>query len=162
MSWLGVVMSAFITVISFLAMVRNANRVNPYSGSLCDLYLLKYMLPDGHPFEFMYKGLPRTQTFPRLFWPCISTLICSGLTLLFAVLSLVLSLNGVLNNKSADTVFVLTCFGSTIFVDLSLSLITEIQNKVCIKKMLKMDTAQIFQIRAEIEKKWPGFFKYDE
>lgn len=162
MSWLGVVMSAFITVISFLAMVRNANRVNPYSGSLCDLYLLKYMLPDGHPFEFMYKGLPRTRTFPRLFWPCISTLICAGLTLLFTVLSLVLSLNGVLNNKSADTVFVLTCFGSTIFVDLSLSLITEIQNKVCIKKMLKMDTVQIFQIRAEIEKKWPGFFEYYE
>ena len=159
MAWLGVVMSGFVTIISYLALVRNVNRANPYSSSLCDLYIFKHMLPDGHPFEFMYKGLPRNRNFPRLFWPCVNTLSCALLTIVSFVLAFVLTANGVLGNKAADATFVLICIGSVIAIDLGLTLIPEVQNNICFKEMANMDNARLFQIRIDIEKKRPGFFK---
>lgn len=160
MVWIGVAMSAFLTLTSFFVSVRNFNRVNPYSAGFCDLYLLKHMLPDGHPFEFMYKGLPRNRLFPRLFWPCLGTFACAGLTLIAAILAIVLSACGILGNEIADTVFISVSFGSTIATDLGFMAITTIQNKICYKKMFKTKDGLGFDVRDEIEKKWPGFYKY--
>ena len=160
MIWIGVAMSAFLTLTSFFVSVRNFNRVNPYSAGFCDLYLLKHMLPDGHPFEFMYKGLPRNRLFPRLFWPCLGTFACAGLTLIAAILALVLSACGVLGSETADTVFISVSIGSTIATDLGFMAIPTIQNKICYKKMFKMKDGLGFDVRDEIEKRWPGFYKY--
>lgn len=160
MIWIGVAMSALLTLTSFFVSVRNFNRVNPYSAGFCDLYLLKHMLPDGHPFEFMYKGLPRNRLFPRLFWPCLGTFACAGLTLIAAILAIVLSAYGILGNEIADTVFISVSFGSTIATDLGFMAITTIQNKICYKKMFKTKDGLGFDVRDEIEKKWPGFYKY--
>ncbi|MCR5514526.1 MAG: hypothetical protein K6F36_03715 [Bacilli bacterium] len=160
MVWIGVAMSALLTLTSFFVSVRNFNRVNPYSAGFCDLYLLKHMLPDGHPFEFMYKGLPRNRLFPRLFWPCLGTFACAGLTLIAAILAIVLSAYGILGNEIADTVFISVSFGSTIATDLGFMAITTIQNKICYKKMFKTKDGLGFDVRDEIEKKWPGFYKY--
>lgn len=158
MAWIGVAISAFLTFGSFLYNVRYANRFNPYSGELCELYLLEHMLPDGHPFEFMYRGLPRTRLFPRLFWPCVATFACAGTTLASAVLAGVLGANGVLESETADTIFVSLSICSTITVDLGLMAIPEIQNKICFKRMFKTTSGLGFNVREEIEKKWPGFY----
>ena len=160
MVWIGVAMSALLTLTSFFVSVRNFNRVNPYSAEFCDLYLLKHMLPDSHPLEFMYKGLPRNRLFPRLLWPCLGTLACAGLTLIAAILAIVLSAYGILGNEIADTVFISVSFGSTIATDLGFMAITTIQNKICYKKMFKTKDGLGFDVRDEIEKKWPGFYKY--
>ncbi len=159
MAWVGVAISALITLASFLYIVRNINRTNTYSGTLCDLYLLEHMLPDGHPFEFMYKGLPRTRLFPRLFWPCMATFVCLGITLVSAVLAVVLSANGVLGSEAADTIFVLSSIGSAIAAELGCTAIPEIQNKICTRRMFKTDSGLGINVREEIEKKWPGFYK---
>lgn len=159
MVWVGVAISAFATLAHFLYLVRNVNRANPYSGTLCDLYLLEHMLPDGHPFEFMYKGLPRTRLFPRLFWPCVTTFVCAGIVLTSTVLAVVLNVYGVLGSKVADTIFVASSIGSTIAAELGLMAIPEIQNKMCYKRTFKTDSGLGFNVRKEIEKKWPGFYK---
>lgn len=134
MAWIGVAASFLLTFISFLASVRYFNMANPYSAEFCDLYLLKHMLPDGHPLEFMYKGLPRNRLFPRLLWPCLGTLACAGLTLIAAILAIVLSAYGILGNEIADTVFISVSIGSTMATDLGFMAIPTIQNKICYKK----------------------------
>lgn len=159
MVWIGVVISAFITLFVFAYLVRNFNRTKPYSSDLCELYLLRHMLPDGHPLSFMYKGQPRTRDFPRLLWPCITTFACSGITLLSAVLAIVFNMNGILELESASLAFFLATIGSSVAVTLFLMGIPTIQNHLCFKEMEKMKMAEIFTIRASIEKKWPGFFK---
>ena len=158
MAWVGVALSAFIAMEVFLVSVRNVNRANPFSGSLCDLFLLEHMLPDGHPLEFMYKGLPRIKTFPRLLWPCATTFACTGLALVAAGLAIALGSNGILGNEIADTTFVCSCIGSSLATNFGLMAIPEIQNAICFKRMAKMDMAQVGQIRANIEEKWPGFY----
>ena len=159
MAWVGVALSAFLALVTFLYTVRNINYSNPYSGELCDLYLLEHMLPDGHPFEFLYKGLPRIKLFPRLFWPCMATFADTGIALVSAVLAVVLSANGVLGNEPADTIFVCTSIGSTMAVESGLMAIPAIQNKICFKRMFKPKNGLGFNVREEIEKKWPGFYK---
>lgn len=158
MAWVGVVISAFGTLICFFICVRNANRWNPYSGELCELYLLKHMLRDGHPLGFMYKGLPRNRDYPRLLWPCVSTLAGTVLTLVFVILAAVLGAKGVLATKNADLLFFYLCMGSVFFADLAPLAIEAVQNRLCFRKMMKMSMTQIGRIYAEIEKKWPGFF----
>ena len=159
MAWVAVALSAFLALVIFLHTVRNIYYRFPYSGELCSLYLLEHMLPDGHPFEFMYKGLPRTEFFPRLFWPCMSTFAVMGIALVSAVLAVVLSANGVLGSEPADTIFFCTSIGSAIAVDLGLMAIPAIQNKICFKRMFKTKNGLGFNVREEIEKKWPGFYK---
>ena len=158
-AWVGVALSAFLALISFLYTVRKINYRSPRSLKFCDLYLLEHMLPDGHPFEFMYKGLPRTEFFPRLFWPCMATFADMGIALVSAVLAVVLSANGVLGSEPADTIFFCTSIGSAIAVDLGLQAIPAIQDKICFKRMFKTKNGLGFNIREEIEKKWPGFYK---
>jgi len=154
-------MSAFLNLGPFLFCVRNANRANPYAGSLSFLYLLKHMLPDGHPLEFMYKGLPRNREYPRLLWPCLSTLIGAGVTLASAILTAVLGANGILADKTADMALYFSIMGSAMVADAGLMVVPTVQDFICTKKMDKMDLLQIGQIYAEIEKKWPGFFKFE-
>lgn len=161
MAWIGVTMSAILTFGHFLVLVRYFNRTKSYARELCDLYLLKHMLPDGHPFGFMYKGLPRNRLFPRLFWPCIATFVCTGIVLISAVLATVLSINGILGDKTADTVFVSSSIGATIVAELGLMAIPMVQNRICFKRMFKTDVGLGFNIREEIEKRWPGFYKID-
>ena len=160
MAWIGVIMPAILTLVSYLASVRYFNRANPFSAEFCDLYLLEHMLPDGHPFEFMYKGLPRNRHFPRLFWPCMATFVCAGLTLVACVLAVVLNACGVLGNETMDTVFVLACIGSTLVANLGLMAIPTIQNRYCFKRMVNGGLG--FNVREEIEKKWPGFYKNEK
>lgn len=158
MAWIGVALSAFETFIFFLSIVRYANRWNPYSVEFCDLYLLKHMLPDGHPFGFMYKGLPRNRDYPRLFWPCVATFASTGLVVASAVLAGALGARGLLDDKSADTAFFLATFGSPFGIQLALMAIPAVQNNVCFRREMKGGFGKDFDMHAEIEKKWPGFF----
>ena len=119
------------------------------------------MLPDGHPLEFMYKGLPRNREYPRLLWPCLSTLIGAGVTLVLAILAAVLGANGILADKTGDMALFFSIMGSAMAADLGLMVVPVVQNFICTRKMDKMDLLQIGQIYAEIEKKWPGFFKFE-
>ena len=159
MAWTGVALSAFMTLLFFLLCVRYANRVWDYSGEFCDLYLLKHMLPDGHPFVFMYKGLPRNRDYPRLMWPCVTTFVGVAFTLGTAILAAVLTANGALGTQSADGPFFLACIGSICVLILGLMAIPTTQNAICARKMQKTDYSKIY---SEIERKWPGFFDIDK
>ena len=162
MSWVGTIISAFATFIFFFHFVRNRRTIRSFPEELCDLYLLNHMLPDGHPMEFMYKGLPRDRDHPHLLWPCVATFVCAGMTLIMAVLTVTLDANGVLGNEVANTIFLLICVGSTVATMLTFLGISEIQNHISYKKMMNMDFKQVFKIRTDIEKKWPGFYNVEK
>lgn len=89
----------------------------------------------------------------------MATFVGAGITLAYAVLAVVLSANGVLGNEPADTIFVCTSIGSTMAVESGLMAIPAIQNKICFKRMFKTKNGLGFNVREEIEKKWPGFYK---
>ncbi|MBE6127447.1 MAG: hypothetical protein E7182_05685 [Erysipelotrichaceae bacterium] len=116
------------------------------------------MLPDVHPLSFMYKGLPRTEKFPRLLWPCVTTFACAGITLISASLAIVFSVNGVLSGEGAEMTFLLVTIVSVVIAVAVLMGIPTIQNHRCFKEMRKMSMAELFHIRVSIEKKWPGFY----
>ena len=158
MAWIGVVISAFLTMAVYAYLVRNFNRAKPYSSELCELYLLRHMLPDGHPLSFMYKGLPRTRKTPRLLWPCVATFACAGITLTSTSLAIVFTVKGVLSSEGAEVTFLLLAIGSVVVALAVLMGVPTIQNYSCIKEMRRMGMAEIFQIRADIEKKRPGFY----
>lgn len=158
MAWIGVAMSSLITICVYGYLVRNFNHAKPYSDELCELYLLRHMLPDGHPLAFMYKGQPRTMEFPRLLWPCVTTFACAGISLTSALLAIVFTANGILELEGAGQAFLLATIGGTIIAVAILMGIPTIQNHRCFKEMGKMDMAERSRIRANIEKKWPGFY----
>ena len=82
------------------------------------------------------------------------------MTLIAAILAIVLSAYGILGNEIADTVFISVSIGSTMATDLGFMAIPTIQNKICYKKMFNMKDGLGFDVREEIEKKWPGFYKF--
>ena len=158
----GVVLPALCTPSIYLSVIRKVNihHESPYVG-FCTLFYFKYMLPVGHPLEFMYKGLPRNQSNPRLLWPCLAILFGIGFVVISAILAAVLSIHGILGDKAADTVFLVTSLGAWFGMTTTMTGIPELQNKICEKKMKKMDSKARMAIYTEIEKKWPGFFTYD-
>lgn len=158
MAWITVGICAFVSLILFLTSVRNANRVKPYSGELCDLYLLKHMLPDGHFLKFMYVGLPRIRRYPRLLFPCISTFANLAVVLSSIICAAVISAQGLLQDQTIATAVLGGHTGAIVFLDFCLMGIPAMQNRQCLKEMMRMDFAQALHIRAQIEQKWPGFF----
>ena len=159
--WFAVGLSALGSLVFFLGSVRNVNlrHTSPYAG-FCDLYLLEHMLPDGHPLGLMYKGIPRDERYPRLLWPCLSAIFNAVATIIFALLAAVLSANGILGDKAADTLFSLLCIGTIMASFFGSLLVPNVHNKICSKRMAKMKPEERILIHSEIEKKWPGFFSW--
>lgn len=158
--WISVFMSILNVVVIYFSCVRNTLHLRfRYSHEFCELFLLKKMLPDGHSLEFMFRGLPRNQDHPRLFWPCIATfasLISFIVILLFAMLLSLKQIDFVVNNIP---LFPIVSLGHIMSIDLVLLAIPSVQNFYYKKEMQKSGFGYYFQCRAEIEKKWPGFYK---
>lgn len=158
MVWISVGLCLFGTLIIFLAIVRNANRVRPYSEQFCCFYLLKHMLPDNHPLCFMYRGLPRNIDYPRLLWPCISFFANILITISSVVFAVYFSISGLIEDKTINTIVLLAhIIAQMVFSSFTLA-VPAIQNYKCSREMARMDIGQQLQIKKEIEQKWPGFF----
>jgi hypothetical protein len=160
MIWTFLIFTTLTDFGFFFVMVRGHHFSfrNTYPHELCELYLLRHMMRDGHPLEFMYFGLERNEEHPRLLWPiitfftallyCVVGFVCAG----------IFEYTGLTSNEEVIHYFPLV-FGSGYFVCHCLMIIPAIQNNMCYKEMLKMSDKEIIQIGLDIEKKWPGFLK---
>ena len=158
-NWIPVLMAVLNIVVIYFACVRNTLHLRMrYSSEFCELFLLKKMLPDNHCLEFMFRGLPRNQKHPRLFWPCISTfasIISFTIIFFFAVFLSLKRIDYLINDIP---LFPIVSIGSIMIIDLVLLAIPAVQNHHYKKEMNRSSFGFYFQCRAEIEKKWPGFY----
>lgn len=162
LSWTLTGLCGLGTIIVYLSFVRNAIGARGlYSDELCELYLLRHMLPDKHPLSFMFHGLPRNYKYPRLFWPCLITLLNLCITISSFIFTVVFTANNLLFDKKVDVIVFCSHLGA-VFCMAVLMIVPSIQNHYCFKKMMKMGVGEIFEIKKEIEKKWPGFYIQDK
>lgn len=159
--WHYIALSILMSIFVFMYDIRYFRTMRPNELKYCELYLLEHMLPDGHPLEFMYKGLPRIRKYPRLFLPCIVVLSGFSLSIVFVVIAVILTANGTFLNKTIEDIFSYICIGSHSILFICYISISELQDKKCFNRMLSGEI-KYKDIFKEIEKKWPGFYNVEK
>ena len=158
----SVLMSVLNVLVIYFACVRNTLHLRArYSSEFCELFLLKKMLPDNHCLEFMFRGLPRNQKHPRLFWPCMTTFASFFSFIIILIFAIFLSLSRINFSINDIPLFPIISIGSIMVIDLVLLAIPAVQNHFYKKEMKKSGFGYYFLCRTEIEKKWPGFYNHD-
>lgn len=148
------------TLSVYFGIVRgNEANIKSFSRSLCPLFLLRHMLPDGHFFSFMYCGLPRNQYHPRLLWPCVATFVGLFITSSSFVWAVIFNVNFPLIDNEINVCVSLSHLAAIIIIPSIFVAIPTIQNNKCFKEISLFKMAAIEE---EIEQKWPGFYSTDD
>ena len=159
MVWVAVGLCFLLTLLLYLAGVRNINaHSRSFSGELCELFLLKHMMKKNHPLNFMYFGLPFNRYHPRLLWPVLGTFGGIAVVIISMIVAVFLSIYGLEDEKTIETVFFLSSIFATILYHSMCYCIPTLQNNRCYKVMLKMSFEEVLLLRIKIEEQWPGFF----